>query len=623
MCGIAGFIVRSDATKSIGALRPMTRALAHRGPDGEGFFEAPLSGDRYLGLGHRRLSIIDLEHGRQPMASASGRLQLVFNGEIYNFQSLRAALEQRGHHFTTRSDTEVILHAYEAYGESCVEHLRGMFAFALWDSREQKLFLARDRFGKKPLFLHERGGALAFSSEIKSLLAFPGLDVEIDLDALWDYFAYRYVPAPATLFRGVRKLLPGHVAVWKDGVLRERSYYEPPDGAAPGGDDGVRARERFAERLEDAVAIRMVSDVPFGAFLSGGIDSSAIVALMSRHSDLPVRTYAVGFTKKAYSELEYARTVATKFRTDHHELIVSQEELMKELPGLIRFRDAPVAEPSDIPLHLLAKEARRSVKMVLTGEGADEILAGYPKHVVERYAAAYQRLPSLLRHGLVEPLVNALPYRFRRMKVAVESLGLEAARDRFPRWFGCLSPRDRAALLTFHPPQGALRELPRRAAETASSLRRILYFDQTSWLPDNILERGDRMSMAASLEARMPFMDQDLAGFVSALPDRFRVRGGRTKWILREAMRDVLPPEIVKRPKVGFHIPVSEWFRGPMRDYLYDHLASPSSVTRAYYRSEVLDKVLSEHVRGRQNHEKLLWTLLTLEIWKREYLGAV
>ncbi|HKK14799.1 MAG TPA: asparagine synthase (glutamine-hydrolyzing), partial [Gammaproteobacteria bacterium] len=549
---------------------------------------------------------------------------IVFNGEIYNFRELRRDLMERGHRFATASDTEIIVHAYEEYGVDCVDRLRGMFAFAVWDRARQRLFLARDRFGQKPLFLWQRGPELAFASEIKALRALPGVDGDVDTDAVWGYLAYRYVPGPSTLIKGVRKLPPGCWGLWQDGELEVRRYYTPPDLEPPHGSDlPADPVGAFLERLEDAVACRMVSDVPFGAFLSGGIDSSAVVGLMARHSALPVSTFSVGFSESAYSELGYARTIADHFRTDHHELTVSQDHLMDHLPALVRYRDAPVSEPSDIPIYLLSREARRSVKMVLTGEGSDEFLGGYPKHVFERYAGPYQVIPAPVRRALVEPLVRALPYRFRRAKTAAVNMGLGGRSERMARWFGALSNRERDALVNFRPSASAARpDWLEGFGGSGSALRSILGFDQTSWLPDNLLERGDRMTMAASLEARMPFMDHELAAFVSALPDRYRVRGRKTKWLLREAMKRLLPREILERPKVGFRVPVNEWFRGSMRDYLYDHLTGPDSRTRHYYRESELRRVLDEHVSGRQNHEKLLWTLLNLEIWHRECLEA-
>lgn len=619
MCGIAGFAVRGGHVDVTAALAGMALAIAHRGPDDDGFYETGC-GDWRIGLAHRRLSIIDLSTGHQPLGNETGSMQIVFNGEIYNFEALREELRIKGHCFATSSDTETIVHAYEEWGESCVERLRGMFAFALWDGARQRLFLARDRFGKKPLYLHQSGDTLLFASEIKSILAFPGVQAEVDSAALWDYFAYRYVPAPATLFRGIRKLMPGSWAVWERGVLREHRYYYPPD-RKPLGAPQVSADPvgDFLEKLDESVRIRVHADVPFGAFLSGGLDSSSIVALMSRYSAQPVKTFSVGFYETAYSELRYARVVAEQYKTEHHELLVSQAHLMEHLPRLVRFRDTPVAEPSDIPIYLLALEARGSVKMVLTGEGADEILGGYPKHVYERYVRPYQRLSGLIRGGLVEPLVAALPYRFRRAKIAMTNLALGDFQERMPHWFGAMNNDERKNLLAFSSTGGSSSSDQFDTPRANSDLRRILYFDQTSWLPDNLLERGDSMTMAASLEARMPFLDHELAAMASALPDRYRVRGHETKWILRQAAQRILPAHIIDRPKVGFRVPVNEWFRGEMRDYLHDHLLGADSRSVTYYRRDALSKILAEHRQGRHNHEKLLWCLLNLELWKRAY----
>ncbi len=622
MCGIAGFVIPSPNLDTLAQLALMGQAIAHRGPDDTGILDVVSSDERYrVGLVHRRLSIIDLATGHQPLGNADGSVQVIFNGEIYNFQSLREELIALGHIFKTASDTETIVHAYVQWGEECVRHFRGMFAFAIWDARHDRLFIARDPFGKKPLFLCEHAGGLLFASEIKALLAVPGVAAEADEAAIWDYFAYRYVPGPATLFQGIRKLAPGSTLTWENGVLREQVYFTPADSrprvAAPLPADPVAT---FLEKLDESVRIRMISDVPFGAFLSGGIDSSAVVALMSRHTELPVKTFSVGFKEGGFSELAYAADIARQFSTEHHELEVSVDQVIALLPDLVRFRDAPVAEPSDIPIYLLAKESRKTVKMVLTGEGSDEILGGYPKHVYERYAGNYQMLPGLLRRGLIEPAIGALPYRFRRAKTAIVNLGLEAFDERMPRWFGMMSDQERARLVAM--PAPVRQRDPSLGCGSAgnSALRRILCFDQLSWLPDNLLERGDRMTMAASLEARMPFMDHELAAYVSSLPDEYRVRGRTTKWILREAMKQLLPQAILERPKVGFRVPVNEWFRGPMKDYLYEHLTGTDSRTRHYYHAAALQQVLAEHVAGRQNHEKLLWSLLTMEIWHRQYL---
>jgi len=602
----------------------MLLAIAHRGPDDSGVAQFRCQGTGHdVFLGHRRLAIIDPAGAHQPMRDDDAGLAVTFNGEIYNFRQLRAELSGLGYRFTRDSDTEVLLRAYQHWQCKVVDHLRGMFAFALWDAGKERLLLARDRFGEKPLFLHQSAHAFCFASEIKALLRVPGVKCAVDPAAVWDYLAYRYVPGPQTLFSGIRKLQPGTTAVWERGELMESRYWSAPDRSAHrAGSPPADAPPAFLARLDEAVRLQMVSDVPFGAFLSGGLDSSMIVALMSRHNS-KVNTFSVGFGEAGYSELGYAAQVARHFGTTHHEITVTDRDLIDRLPALVAFRDAPVSEPSDIPIYLLAREASRSVKMVLTGEGSDEILGGYPKHVVERLAPHYQRLPGAVRRGLFEPLARALPYGFRRIKTAVTNLGIEDWRERYVRWFGALSVAERDRLAVLRPacavPTGAA---PFDAEPRNSSLRRMLYFDQTSWLPDNLLERADRMTMAASLESRVPFLDHELAAFVSSLPDRFRVRGRTTKWILRAAARNLLPGRILTRPKVGFRVPVGNWFRGPMRDFLAGHLQGAASMTRAYYDTRVLDGILADHWSGRQNSEKLLWALLNLELWHRHYVQA-
>ena len=624
MCGIAGWIAKPEAALDQGTLRAMLRAIAHRGPDDEGIAQFRCHGTGHdVFLGHRRLAIIDPDGARQPMCDAAAGLAVTFNGEIYNFRQLRDELSGFGYRFARDSDTEVLLRAYQHWQCGVVDHLRGMFAFAIWDAGKERLLLARDRFGEKPLFVHENANGLCFASEIKALLRVPGVRSAVNPAAVWDYLAYRYVPGPQTLFSGIRKLQPGTTAVWERGTLTEARYWSAPDRdltdfAKP----PAEVVDTFLSRLDEAVRLQMVSDVPFGAFLSGGLDSSMIVALMSRHNS-KVNTFSVGFGEAGYSELGYAAQVAQHFGTTHHELTVTDRDLIDRLPALVAFRDAPVSEPSDIPIYLLAREASRSVKMVLTGEGSDEILGGYPKHVAERFVRPYQWLPGSIRHRLVEPLARALPYGFRRLKTAVANLNIEDWRERYVRWFGALSAAERDRLAVLRAPRAAPTDTaPFDADPRNSSLRRMLYFDQTSWLPDNLLERADRMTMAASIEARVPFLDHELAAFVSSLPDRFRIRGWHTKWILRSAARHLLPARILTRPKVGFRVPVNKWFRGPMRDFLLDHLQGAASMTRAYYAPKVLDGMLADHLSGRQNGEKVLWTLLNLEIWHRHYAQA-
>jgi len=621
MCGITGFIVPGSNAQDGSVIRCMAASIQHRGPDDEGYFEYfTKSGAYQINLAHRRLAIIDLQTGHQPICNEDGTIWIVFNGEIYNFRELRHTLTLLGHHFKTDSDTEVIVHAYEQYGEACLDHLRGMFAFALWDGVKESLFIARDRFGKKPMFFMEVNGGLLFGSEIKALLAFPGIHKDVDHTAVWHYLSYRYVPAPLTMFKGVQKLLSGHCLVWTHGEVKQRSYYHPPDfEALMTGNIPADPVGKFMGLLEESVQIRMMSDVPFGAFLSGGIDSSAIVGLMARHSELPINTFSIGFSAQDYSELGYAKTIADQFKTQHHELTISETHLMDELPGLTRFMDAPVAEAADIPIYLLALEARKSVKMILTGEGSDEFLGGYPKHRFERYVQPYQMLPRFVRNGLIEPLIQALPYQFRRAKTAIHNMGLEDWSERMARWFGAMSSKERQTLAAFSPDRTYEHWCIPDIKGANSPLRRILCFDQTSWLPDNLLERGDRMTMAASLEARMPFMDHKLADFISSLPDDMRIRAGTSKWILREGMQQLLPRQIIERPKVGFRVPFNEWFKGPMKGYLFDHLLGDDCRSSGYYHRDVLEKYMHEHVSGRQNHEKVLWALLALEIWHREF----
>ncbi len=624
MCGIAGAVVRPDSLVDLPVIERMLDSLAHRGPDGHGTARyASRAGDRVL-LGHRRLAIIDPVGGKQPMCDDAAGLALTFNGEIYNFRELRAELSACGCRFALDSDTEVLLRAYQHWGEKMVERLRGMFAFAIWDASRQQLFIARDRFGEKPLFLHEDADGFYFASEIKALLHLPQPRPRVNLSAVWDFLAYRYVPGPQTLLEGIRKLAPGTCATWKDGRLTERRYWFAPDRdaveggrLAVGGEDTVR---QFLSHLDEAVKMQMVSDVPFGAFLSGGLDSSTIVALMTRHNT-NVKTFSVGFGEGGYSELEYANVVARHFGTQHHELIVGFDDIVENLPRLVGYRDAPVSEPSDIPIYMLAKEASKTVKMVLTGEGSDEILGGYPKHVFERFAQGYQLMPGMIRHNLIAPITHSLPYGFRRTKTAITNLNIEDWRERYVRWFGALNHREREELsvLRLNGYDPANEAPPFDSAPGSTTLRRILYFDQTSWLPDNLLERGDRMTMAASIESRVPFLDHELAGFVSTLPDSYRVKGLKTKWILRQAGRSLIPDAILERKKVGFRVPVNKWFQGPLKDYLCDHLRGRDSKTRAYYDPQVLARVMDDHIEGRQNHEKLLWALLNLEIWHRQY----
>jgi asparagine synthase (glutamine-hydrolysing) len=608
MCGIAGWIGRRAAAPADADLVTMLQSISHRGPDGDGtFYQSFDLGESRVAMGHKRLAILDLAGGAQPMASGDDRI--VFNGEIYNFVSLRAELAAAGHQFATRSDTEVVLKAYQEWGARFVERLRGMFALAIWDAQRAILLLARDRFGKKPLFFANRNGALLFASEIKALL--PQVGREIQPEALEAYFAYRYVPGPLTFFRGIEKLPPGTIGIWDRGEFRTKTYWQPPDALPRVPWRGGNPVAALRGALDEAVALRMVADVPFGAFLSGGLDSSMVVALMARHSANPVETFAVGFDEPGYSELDEAALVAHHVGTRHHPLTVTAADFPEVLPLLIRARDAPVPEPSDIALYRLAMYASKSVKMVLTGEGADEILGGYPKHRAERLSRAYRQLvPDAVHRRLILPLAGRSPVAARRLRIALTAMGLRDEPARFAQWFGALSPEARRGLLAlpvspFLPP----------AVSGTTALRRLFHFDQSSWLPDNLLERGDRVTMAASIEARVPFLDQCLVELVSSLPDRDRLG----KSLLRRVAVDLVPAHTIRRRKVGFSAPTGRWLRGGLKSFLLDTLTGPSSRTHRYYDASALNRLLNDHMSGRADHDKLLWTLLSLEIFHREY----
>ena len=618
MCGIAGWIARKDVGLADSTAQAMIDAMRHRGPDGDGLYYADSRSGWRVGFGHLRLSIIDLAGGAQPMLAEDGT-SVIFNGEIYNYRELKQELQAEGVRFRTNSDTEILLKGYRHWGDRFVDRLAGMFAFALWDPVRERLLVVRDRFGKKPIFLYRRDGLVAFASEIKALLTLPGFERRLDHEALGLYFAFRYVPGPRTMFRDIVKLGAGQMLVWENGRETIRTYYTPPDTMpSPSRASGDFLAE-FERLLDQAVTRRLVADVPLGAFLSGGLDSSTVVALMARRTGRPVSTYSIGFAEEQYSELPHANLVAKQLGCDHHPVLFSTNDLIDGLTDATRFRDAPVSEPADLPILLLSRMAVKTLKVVLTGEGSDEILAGYPKHAYDRYASLYQAIvPGGVHDMIVEPVLRALPYGFRRIKTAAASLGERDFTERMIRWFGALSAREQADLTNVARPRYAIpHDDPGNGA-----LRRILAFDQTVWLPDNLLERGDRMTMGASLESRMPFLDHDLAAFASSLPDSWRLHGLTGKWILRQAAEKILPRSIIERPKSGFRMPVNEWFRNEMRPFLTDMLG-PGATTRGFYRPGRLDAVLGEHLSGKQNHEKLVWQLLVLELFQREYRLSV
>lgn len=629
MCGIFGWVLTSRRRQNDKTLVGLTSLMTHRGPDSSGSWLTDTTDGRHqIGLGHRRLSIIDIGGGQQPMFSADGAIAVTYNGEIYNYIELRDELIRLGHVFRTSCDTEVLIEAYRAWGRDCVARLRGMFAFALWDANANRLLLARDPFGKKPLFIAQLTGSWLFGSEIEPLLRFPGMDREIDPDALPHYLLNRYVPGPATFFRSVRKLQPGCYMVWHDGHIEITRYFTPPFATiVPDVKDFEEAVRMFKETFDEAVRIRMRSDAPFGAYLSGGLDSSAVVSTMVRHSTERVRTFSVGFRETAYSELDQARSIARQFETDHHELVIEPHDFIENWPTAVLHRGAPVTEASDIPILLLSRMASRTVKMVLTGEGSDELLGGYPKYRAEPWVEVYHRLvPRLLHENLVAPAVHALPYGMRRVKTFATAASERDLSNRMRVWFGGVSVNERDAILgssaSSVPP-----DLYPFSARIGSNVRRTLFFDQTSWLPDNLLERGDRMMMAGSIEGRMPFMDVELASVVARFPDKFLIGRKGGKAVLRAAMDKVLAPTVLGRRKIGFRVPFNEWFRNQYRDHVRDMLTSDHSQVARICNDKLVHRLVHEHLAGRQNHERILWSLVNLEMFLRAFkpsgLGAL
>jgi asparagine synthase (glutamine-hydrolysing) len=633
MCGIAGMVNGNTAAP---ADRPrlecMGRALAHRGPDDEGFY---LSGP--VGLAHRRLSIVDLKDGHQPISNEDGSLWLVFNGEIYNHRALRAWLKGRGHCYRTRSDTETILHLYEEYGPRAVEELWGMFAFAIWDERKRELFMARDRLGVKPLYyVHAENGSFYFASEIKALLAAGAVKPELNHEALPDYLANRATSGEETLFRGVRRLLPGHTLRLRDGEIERQRYWDVPhpDASAERPRSAAAAIEQWQDLFQNSVRLRLMADVPLGLFLSGGIDSSAIGAVMSRMVDAPVKSFSVGFAEREGNELAYARLIARTFRMEHHEILLRPEEFFEALPRLVWHEDEPLAGAASVPLYFVSRLAAESVKVVLTGEGSDEVLAGYGRYwktianraLADRYHAwAPDRLRGAVRRSVESlPPGSTLRHKLQRTFLCldpdIESLYFEN--------FAVFPSALQHALLARETKERIGRLCPyaevRRyfdAAEVGTLLDRLLYADVKTSLHE-LLMKQDQMSMAASIESRVPFLDHRLVEFSAGLPESMKLRRGTTKVILRQGMSGTLPRPILKRRKMGFPVPLARWFRGPFRWVVDEYILSERASGRGLFDKTVLQKLAGEHLAGLCDHSDRLWTLANFEIWQRVFLDG-
>lgn len=625
MCGIAGFVDywdrRSDKPFERGRLlKGMCDVIRHRGPDDDGF----LLRDG-VALGMRRLSIIDLAGGAQPISGEDDSVTIVFNGEIYNFQELRPELEKRGHVFKTHSDTETIVHAYEEYGPECVTHLRGMFALAIWDDKTRELYIARDRVGKKPLYYTVTPGqTLVFGSEIKSILEHPDVQREINLEALDAYLTLGYVPDPLSIFRDIHKLPPGHYLTFSNGRVRTQQYwdfkFEPGESRKP--EDYL---DELRELLNESVRLRLISDVPLGAFLSGGIDSSTIVALMAQHMNQPVKTFSIGFHEDSYNELKYARLTAKKLGTDHHEFFVTPQ-ICDVIDELVWHFDEPFADPSAIPTYMVSKLARDHVTVALSGDGGDELFAGYTHYVVQESRRAFSALPKALRAGVMRPLSYRLPHGAWGRNY-LHNISLDPI-DRYLDSLSYFTGLTRKTLYTadFQRALGATDRVARSFREYASHVKtnepldQLLYIDGKTYLPGDILTKVDRMSMATSLEVRVPLLDHKLIDFVTKVPASLKLAGTETKHLLKRVARDLIPAEILDRPKQGFGIPLEQWINRQLRDQIRETLSEPRTRQRGYVNSDYVDLILDEHHKNRRDHSFPLWALLILELWHRRYI---
>ncbi len=622
MCGIAGFIGVDDEP----LLRAMCARLAHRGPDDAGFYTAP-----GVGLAMRRLAIIDLKTGRQPIANEARDVWVVFNGEIYNYQDLRRQLQERGHSLSTTSDTETIVHLYEDHGVDFVHHLRGMFAIALWDLKRRRLVLVRDRIGEKPLYYARDGARVFFGSEIKAILQ-AWKTRRVDPQAVCDYLATAYVAGPRTFYEGIAKLPPAHMLVSENGEVTIRRYWRHARGEMSRAPFDQAARE-LGERLRETVDLCLKSDVEVGAFLSGGIDSSVIVALMRKHG-ARVQTFSVGYDGAAagFNELEYARRVAQHLQTQHHELILGPRSSMDLLPRILWHYDEPHGEPTSVLVYLLCEFTRRRVKVALTGTGGDEIFFGYPRHAGIRLLEYYRWLPILLRKQLVERVVAKWPESTKGSRFAKRAKRFVLGSDRpaeqaYLSWVSLLQEDVRRALLSVEIQTQAENPVGDRflreclmGAGPESLLERAATLDVEGYLPEYQLAYMDRMSMAHSLEARAPFCDFDLVEFVTSLPHAYRLRGRRSKHILKEIARQWIPREIAERPKVGFDSPIGQWLKGELREFLTCFLSREHVARSGLLDGGAVQRVIGDHLSGRRDYSLQLWSLLALEAWYRMYI---
>lgn len=628
MCGICGYI-HLDRTKQVSAdiLTAMADTIRPRGPDDAGVYaKGPVA------LGHRRLSIIDLSTGHQPMSNEDGSLTIVYNGEIYNFQDLKADLEKRGHAFRTHSDTEVVIHAYEEYGESCLDRFNGMFAFALWDAKRELLFLARDRFGKKPLYYACFDNQFIFGSELKAVLKHPSVRRRIDLASVSKYLAYEYVPSPHSIFRDIYKLEAGSKLVLKGGQRTVSRFWDISfERSRPF--DPEEAKRRLVELLKESVRKRLVSDVPLGVFLSGGIDSSSVVAMMADLMDpQAIKTFSVGFREKSYDESSDARLVASHFGTDHHEEMLDPSTMLEVLPKIIDLLDEPFADSSIIPTYLVSRFTRRSVTVALGGDGGDELFLGYPSFLAHRINSVFSFIPDALKRAPVEALTGVLPpshaYMSMHFKAMRFARGLRYPESvRHQAWIGSFTPDEQERLflpgsgLSYAPgdiyaPTGSFYERVR----DLDPLDRAIYIYAKTYMTDDILTKVDRASMANSLEVRAPFLDADFAAYAATIPPAFKLRNFQTKWILKEAMKDRLPASIIAKKKQGFAVPVAKWLKEDLKDLLMAAFDKKKIDREGIFSYDYIKVMLREYLEGRKDLRKEIWALFMFEMWYDKWM---
>jgi asparagine synthase (glutamine-hydrolysing) len=626
MCGICGQFNLDHKPVDPTSIEAMNSAIGHRGPDSAGVHV-----DGPIGLGHRRLSIIDLSAaGRQPMYNDDGSMCIVFNGEIYNFEELEKELACPGVRFRSRSDTEVLLRLYERHGAACLEKLRGMFAFAVWDSRRGELFLARDRIGIKPLYYYQDDDTFLFASEMKAILQSGDVPRELNHNGLLTYFTFGHSVAPDTILLGVKKLLPGHFMVRTATESRITKYWDIDGIEQRRGVDEEEATTEVRRLLEDAVRSHMVSDVPVGAFLSGGIDSSAAVAFMTRHSSAPIKTFAVGFDVGGYyNELDDARRIAHRFETNHHEMIVRELDLVELLNRLVRQYDEPFADAANLPTLIISEFARQHVKVVLSGEGGDEVFGGYRRYYAELVSRYYRVIPALLRDRVIRKLVRPTP-RFRRLHKAVETMGITEPDVRYGHWLCTFTSEAKAELFSTSVQEQLdgfdhfwhYRDYYNRNPRW-DTLNRILYTDLKTWLPDTYLEKLDKATMAVSLEGRVPFLDHHLVEYAFSLHGELKLRGRTTKWILKEALKGVLPDSTLYKPKHGFAVPLDEWFRGGLKSFVSESLLDGSIRSSGLFDMRYIERIIRCHMARQQNLGIHLWTLLNFKLWYGQTMEQV